>query len=72
MKADAAGVPGLPCPQCGQRIVMRMETLLALRPIVCGCGLALRVDAQRSKDTLDELRELQRRLEPLRDGPWTA
>lgn len=72
MNPDPAGVPGLPCPQCGRRIVVRMETLLALQPIACDCGLVLRVDTQRSKETLDDLRELQRRLEPVRSGRWTG
>jgi hypothetical protein len=70
-----AGVPGLACPQCGRRLVVTMETLLALQPVACDCGLTLRVDAESSKQTLDDLRELERRLAPLqkgRHGPWAG
>jgi hypothetical protein len=65
-----AGVPGLPCPQCGQRLVVSMEALMSLQPVVCVCGLTLRVDVERSRETLHDLRELQRRLAPLREPPW--
>jgi hypothetical protein len=60
------GVPGLPCPGCGRRIVFTMERLLAGAGLACACGLVLRVDAERSKETLDDLRQLDSRLGQLR------
>jgi hypothetical protein len=61
-----SGVPGLPCPGCGRRIVIAMEQLLSMQPIRCACGIELHVDAAQSKETLDDLRTLHDRLQNLR------
>jgi hypothetical protein len=58
--------PGMPCPDCGRRIVVTMEQLLSGRPIACSCGLVLRVDERQSQDALHDLRELQRRIGDVR------
>jgi len=63
---SAPHVPGMPCPDCGARIVVSMDQLLLQGAITCKCGLVLRVDRQRSAETLKDLRELQRRLAQLR------
>jgi len=65
--AATAGVPGMPCPDCGARIVVTMEQLLSAGEVTCQCGLVLRVDMERSAETLRDLRELQRRLERGKD-----
>jgi hypothetical protein len=56
----------MPCPECGARLVVTMEQLLGSGQIVCTCGLVLRVDAERSEETLRDLRALQDRLAQLR------
>ena len=66
MADSSADVPGMPCPNCGERIVVTMGQLLAGREIACKCGLILRVDEQRSAQTLQDLRELQLRVARLR------
>lgn len=53
---------GLPCPQCSFLIPVTMDMLLkaAFQPIRCpNCGLQLRVDAEKSKESLDDLRKLR-------------
>jgi len=60
--APSANVPGVPCPDCGTRIIVTMEQILSGNKIMCRCGLALSVDTERSKETLHDLRELRRRL----------
>ena len=62
MNAPSPELPGMPCPQCGMRLVVSMEQILGSGEIRCGCGLVLQVDAARSAETLRGLRELQRRL----------
>jgi hypothetical protein len=61
-----AQAPGVPCPECGERIVTTMEQLLSCGEVACKCGLVLRVDAERSQETLRNLRELQARVAQLR------
>jgi len=60
--APSANVPGMPCPDCGTRIVVTMEQILSGHRIICGCGLVLTVDAERSHETIRDLLELRRRL----------
>ncbi|MCR9244621.1 MAG: CSL-type zinc finger protein [bacterium] len=56
--------PGMPCPQCGQRIVIEAAALLSGQPIQCAsCGLELRVNTEQSKETLDALRSYMGRYE---------
>ena len=62
MSTSSASVPGMPCPDCGARIVVTMEQILSGAKIACGCGLVLTVDAERSRDTIRDLFELRRRL----------
>jgi len=52
-------VPGFPCPDCSTPIVVTMEQLVSSAPIECRCGLRLRVDQERSRQVLGELKELQ-------------
>jgi len=61
-------VPGMPCPECGARLVVTMEQLLASGRIACTCGLVLQVDTARSEETLRDLRALRDRLAHLRSG----
>jgi hypothetical protein len=56
---------GLACPDCGARIPVTIETLLARRPLSCptpGCGIILRLDPGRSGEAIDALRDLKHRL----------
>jgi hypothetical protein len=46
--------------------VATLDQLLSGRPIVCTCGLQLRVDEQRSEGALQDLRELRRRIDDAR------
>ncbi len=63
---SSPGVTGFPCPDCGERLATTMERLLAREPLVCRCGLTLRIDEGRSQDTLNDLAALQARLDQLR------
>lgn len=62
MADSAPDVPGMPCPECGARIVVTMNQVLSGCSIACRCGLVLHVDEDRSSQTLHDLRELQRRV----------
>lgn len=56
---------GMPCPECGARIPIGIEELLARRPLACptaGCGVVLRLDPRRSGEAMDALRDLKERL----------
>ena len=68
MSGPFADVPGMPCPECGTRLVVTMEQLLGSGQVVCTCGLVLRVDAEQSEETLRDLRALEERLANLRGG----
>lgn len=61
--ASMSSVPGMACPQCGNRLVATMDQILASNPLICGsCGLQLTVDCEASRPALEALRELDRRL----------
>jgi DNA-directed RNA polymerase subunit RPC12/RpoP len=66
MPEPTTQTPGMPCPECGRPILATLDKLLSREPIVCPCGLRLRVDEQRSQDVLEDLRELQLRLKSIR------
>ena len=66
MTTASPQIPGMPCPDCGERIIVTMEQLLGCGEIICACGLILRVDTERSEDTLRGLRGLQQRLSQIR------
>jgi hypothetical protein len=56
---------GMPCPECGARIAIGIDQLLALRPLACptaGCGVVLRLDPRRSGEAIGALRDLKDRL----------
>lgn len=53
---------GLPCRDCGTRIVFTMEQILSGTEIICQCGLSISVVPERSVETLRDLDELKRRL----------
>jgi hypothetical protein len=55
-------VPGIPCPNCQERLVVTLEQILSGVPIACRCGLKLRVDESQSQDTLRDLRILRDHL----------
>jgi transcription elongation factor Elf1 len=49
-------VPGLPCPECGSRIILEPAALLARAPVQChACGLTLTLNAERSAPALNAL-----------------
>ena len=52
--------PGLDCPQCGTRLTVTIQMLLASTPVQCHeCTLVLHVDRQASKECLERLEALQ-------------
>jgi hypothetical protein len=65
MTSAQSTVPGMPCPDCGARIVATMQQLLAGSISCPACHLVLKVDAAQSRETLDELRKLNARLQSL-------
>lgn len=57
---------GLPCPQCGKFIEMRIEDLLRRSFFRCKqCGLELTLNRAQSRDSLDALDKLQGAIETL-------
>jgi hypothetical protein len=69
MNAAPASLPGIPCPDCGARLVASIEQLLGAGRLACSCGLVLHVDTERSRETLHDLGELQRKLASLPPAP---
>jgi hypothetical protein len=65
----ADSLPGIPCPDCGARLVISMQQLLGTGSMACSCGLVLHVDAERSRETLQDLRKLQQKLATLPPAP---
>jgi hypothetical protein len=53
---------GVPCRDCGARIVFTMDQILSGTEITCQCGLTISVVPERSAETLRDLHELKRRL----------
>jgi predicted RNA-binding Zn-ribbon protein involved in translation (DUF1610 family) len=50
--------PGMPCPECGARIVADPLALLTELKLTCtSCGLVLSVDLQQSASTINALRD---------------
>jgi transcription elongation factor Elf1 len=52
--------PGVDCPRCGTLITVNIDDLLSGSSTVCpneSCGLRLEVDCEKSRETLDALRE---------------
>lgn len=46
----------IPCPSCGQGLLLPIEAVLASRPIVCSaCGLELTSKREPSREALDGL-----------------
>lgn len=58
-------VPGVPCPACGHMIVATVQQILSLAVVCPSCKLVLKVDTERSRDMLDELRLLNAQLESI-------
>lgn len=51
--------PGIPCPACGTQIVITIDALLSQQAVYCtSCSLELRIDWQRSKESLAALGKL--------------
>jgi hypothetical protein len=58
----------MPCPDCGQRIELALQTLLTGLPIWCvGCGVKLDIDLGASAPALDRLRQGMVTLETIRE-----
>lgn len=57
-------VPGLPCPECEQPIVVEALTLLAAKTISCAsCGLELSVNMDKSAEALGALENYMQEFE---------
>jgi len=68
-RAHALKVPGMPCPACSTPIVIDPMVLLAAVPIECpACGLELRVNAEKSADTLKALSAYMQEYEALQSN----
>jgi len=56
--------PGLPCPQCKNLIRLTMEDLLGRDRFFCGCcGLEVRLDRQRSRQSLELMGKIRAAVE---------
>lgn len=61
---EIARTPGIKCPECGSRIVVSIQNLIALEPVNCpSCGLELTIDLDKSQSALESLRKLQAGLD---------
>ncbi|SRR6266536_3078364 len=61
--APASPSPGLTCPRCSFRILISISMLLSEKTICCpNCNLELKVDKERSQESLNALRKLQNDL----------
>lgn len=59
MSAQAGHQFGISCPECGFGIPITMLMLLSPDPIGCQlCGLELRVNAEKSEESLGLVRQL--------------
>ena len=67
MAHQPTGLPGIRCPECGAPLVINMPDVIRGQAVECGCGLTLRVDQERSQETLRDLRDLQHRLAALKE-----
>jgi uncharacterized Zn finger protein (UPF0148 family) len=60
MKAANIRPQGMPCPECSMRIVIDIMQLLSTGSIVCpSCDLELKVDQQKSAESLDIVKQVQ-------------
>lgn len=56
--------PGLACPKCQNKIKISIPMLLTGQPIVCpNCLLELRIDTEKSLESLKALKKLQNDFE---------
>ena len=65
--------PGVPCPQCKNRIPVSIPILLAHSAIFCNnCGIKLTIDKENSQDGLEQLEKLHKAMEnvqKVKDNP---
>ena len=68
-RIEVRRAPGVPCPDCGTPLVISAEVILGGQPVSCpGCRLELRVDPDRSADSLRALRSYLDEVQRIRDG----